>query len=234
MVRGGNPRAWLALRSPDTEIRSEAAGRRDCLRSTARPTESSGGVMPHLEIIIASTREGRKGRAVADWFIDRARAHGGFDIEVVDLKEVNLPLLDEPMHPRLQKYEHAHTKAWSETVQRADAFVVVTPEYDHTPPASLMNAFQYLQREWAYKPMAFVSYGGVSGGTRSVQIAKVIVASLRMMPLFETVSIPFFTQHLNAETGVFAPQKVQEDAAVLMLSELVRWEGAMRTLREPA
>jgi NAD(P)H-dependent FMN reductase len=190
--------------------------------------------MPHLEIIIASTREGRKGRAVADWFIDRARAHGGFDIEVVDLKEVNLPLLDEPMHPRLQKYEHAHTKAWSETVQRADAFVVVTPEYDHTPPASLMNAFQYLQREWAYKPMAFVSYGGVSGGTRSVQIAKVIVASLRMMPLFETVSIPFFTQHLNAETGVFAPPKVQEDAAVLMLSELVRWEGAMRTLREPA
>ncbi len=103
--------------------------------------------MPILQIIIASTRDARQGPTVAAWFTDLARRHGKFEIEVVDLAAVNLPLFDEPHHPRFRRYEHDHTKAWSAIVQRADAYVVVTPEYDHSPPAALTNALQYLVHE---------------------------------------------------------------------------------------
>lgn len=189
--------------------------------------------MPILQIIIASTRAGRAGLAVANWFEAVARRHGGFEVEVIDLAEVDLPLFDESRHPRLGQYEHAHTKAWSATVERADAFVVVTPEYNHVPPAALLNAFQHLVREWAYKPIAFVSYGGVSGATRGVQVSKQIAVALKMMPIPETVAIPFFAQHLDREMGTFDPGEVQEQAAGAMLDELRRWAQALEPLRQP-
>lgn len=187
-----------------------------------------------LQIITASTRDGRKGPVVAAWFIEQARRHGKFDLEPIDLREVDLPLFDEPEHPRFRRYRHEHTKRWSATIDRADAYVVVTPEYDYGPPASLVNALQYLVHEWAYKPMGFVSYGGVSGGTRSVQVTKQIVTALKMMPMFEAVAIPFFAQHIDAASGEFAPGKVQDDAAAVMLDEMLKWATALRTLRTPA
>lgn len=188
--------------------------------------------MLELQVVIASTREGRQGVGVAAWFMEQARAHGKFDVELIDLKEVNLPLFDEPRHPRFQQYEHKHTRAWSASVQRADAFVFVTPEYDHSAPASLVNAVQYLQREWNYKPVGFASYGGVSGGTRGVQMTKQLVTSVKMMPMVEAVSIPFFTEHFEKETGEFAPGEVQGKAAMVMLDELLRWAEALRPLRK--
>src|SRR3954447_2389920 len=139
--------------------------------------------MPHLQIVIASTRPSRKGHAVAAWFEQVARRHGGVAIEVGELAEVNLPMMNEPEHPRLKKYEHAHTKAWSARVAAADAFVFVTPEYNFSPPPALVNALDYLVHEWAYKPVGYVSYGGVSGGLRSVQMNKLVVTALKMMPL---------------------------------------------------
>jgi NAD(P)H-dependent FMN reductase len=187
--------------------------------------------MPHLQIITASTRPSRKGPAVAAWFLERARRHGGFDLEPVDLADVNLPLLDEPRHPRLREYEHDHTRKLSATIDRADAFVVVTPEYDHGPPASLINALQYLVNEWAYKPIGFVGYGGVSAGTRSVNTLKMTVTTLRMMPIPEAVTIPFFSRALDEDTGAFSPGEVQEKAATAMLDELSRWAAALRSLR---
>jgi len=187
--------------------------------------------MPHLQVITASTRDGRQGPLVSAWFMDQARAHGGFEVEEVDLASVNLPLFDEPRHPRLAQYEHEHTKAWSAIVSRADAFVFVTPEYDYGAPASLLNALQYLVREWQYKPAGFCSYGGVSGGTRGVQMTKQVVTTLKMMPMFEAVSIPFFAQHIDRETGGFDPGETQEKAAAVMLTELLRWTDAMRSLR---
>ena len=187
--------------------------------------------MPKLYVILASTREGRRGPAVAEWFVGMARAHGGFDVEVIDLAEVNLPLLDEPAHPRLRKYVHEHTKAWSARIDAADAFVFVTPEYDYGPPAALVNALQYLVHEWSYKAAAFVSYGGVSGGTRGVQLTKLTVTALRMMPLPEAVSIPFFERHLDEATGTFDPGEVQARAATAMLDELAKWTAALTPLR---
>jgi NAD(P)H-dependent FMN reductase len=190
--------------------------------------------MLSLQVIIASTRKNRQGPPVAQWAFEQAQRHGKFQVELIDLAEVNLPLLDEPNHPRLRQYEHEHTKAWSRTVERADAFVFVTPEYDYGSPASLINALQYLQREWAYKPVAFVSYGGVSGGTRSVQMTKQIVTSLKMMPMVEAVNLPFFAQHIDKETRLFAPPTVQDDAARVMLDETLRWAEALGVLRVKA
>lgn len=185
-----------------------------------------------LQVIVASTREGRQGPAVGAWFERLARAHGGFDVRVVDLAEVDLPMFDEPGHPRFGKYEREHTREWSRTVDAADAFVVVTPEYDHVPPASLLNALQYLVREWAYKPVGFVSYGGVSAGTRGVQVTKQAALALRMVPVPEAVAVPFFAQHLDQETGIFDPGEVQERAGIAMLDELLKLAGALRPLRE--
>jgi NAD(P)H-dependent FMN reductase len=187
-----------------------------------------------LHVVIASTRAGRMGPTVGNWFLEQAHRHAKFEVEAVDLAAVNLPLLDEPNHPRLRKYEHEHTKRWSATVDRADAFVFVTPEYNYGTPPSLVNALDYLHHEWQYKPVGFVSYGGVSGGTRSVQMTKQVVTALKMMPMFEAVTIPFFAQYVNKDTGAFAPGKVQEDAAVVMLDELLKWAEALKPMRPSA
>jgi NAD(P)H-dependent FMN reductase len=187
--------------------------------------------MPHLQVFTVSTREGRKGHAVANWFYEHARSHGKFGVELIDLAEINLPLFDEPNHPRLRQYTKDHTKAWSASVEKADAFVFVTPEYNFSAPPSLLNALDYLVHEWAYKPVAFVSYGGVSAGLRSVQMAKQTVTALKMMPLPEAVSIPFFTRYFDEETGAFVADDLQKKAADTMLDELLRWTNALVTLR---
>lgn len=187
--------------------------------------------MHHLQIITASTRNGRSGHLVSSWFEGIARNHGGFELELIDLRDVDLPLMDEPVHPRFARYQHAHTKEWSRVVSRADAYVFVTPEYDHVAPASLINAMQYLVQEWAYKPLGLVSYGGVSAGTRSGQVTKQIAVALKMMPIPEAVHIPFFQNFIDQESGTFDPGDVQAQAASTMLDELARWAGALRILR---
>src|SRR3954467_4525184 len=144
-----------------------------------------------LQVLIASTRPGRVGGKIGAWAFEAAKKHGKFDVELVDLVEVNLPIFDEPKHPRLRQYEHEHTKRWSAIVERADAFVFVTPEYNFGPPPSLLNAMDFLYVEWNYKPVAFVSYGGMSGGVRAVQVAKNTATTLKMAPLYEAVNIPF-------------------------------------------
>lgn len=193
--------------------------------------ETKESERPLLQVVIASVRDERKGVLVADWFIGEAEKHGGFEVERIDLAEVNLPLFNEPRHPRLRKYEHEHTKAWSRTVDRADAYVFVTPEYDYGIPAPLANALQYLVHEWAYKPLGFCSYGGVSAGTRGVQMTKQIATTVKLVPMFEAVSIPFFTEKIDAESGLFDPGPEQAKAVVMMLDEMLRWEAALRTLR---
>jgi NAD(P)H-dependent FMN reductase len=187
--------------------------------------------MPLLQVVTVATRQNRVGPIVADWFLLRARLHGNFAVDAIDLATVDLPMFDEPRHPRLGQYEHDHTKKWSASVARADAFVFVTPEYNFGAPPSIVNAIDYLNREWAYKPVGFVSYGGVSGGTRSVQMIKQMVTAVRMVPIPEAVTLPFFTQYIDKESGAFRPGDTQDTAATAMLDELLRWAGALETLR---
>ena len=187
--------------------------------------------MPKLGVVIASVREGRGGAGVSDWFVQIARKHDGFDVTVLDLKEIDLPLLNEPAHPRLQKYEHEKTRDWSRRVRAMDAFVFVTPEYNYGMAPALLNALDHLYAEWNYKAAGFVSYGGISGGLRSVQMAKQVMTTLKLVPLVEAVSIPFYTKLVDGATGAFNGGEVNEESAVAMLNELVRWTEALKVLR---
>lgn len=188
---------------------------------------------PVLQIVIASTRPGRVGLPVAQWFDGVARAQGAFDVELVDLAEVALPLLDEPGHPIARQYLFDHTRAWSETVDRADAFVFVIPEYNHSYNAAVKNALDYLHAEWNYKPVGFVSYGGVAAVARAQAALKPVVTALRMTPAVESVLVPFVAQFID-DTGRFVPNDVLEFGAAGLVAELARLESALRPLRAPA
>jgi len=117
-------------------------------------------------------------------------------------------------------------------VDTADAFIVVTPEYNFSAPPALVNALDYLFVEWQYKPMGFVSYGGVSGGTRAVQMIKQIVTSLKIVPMVEAVGIPFFSQFIDGE-GRFAANQQTESGAHGMLAELKKWTSPLKAMRAP-
>jgi NAD(P)H-dependent FMN reductase len=185
---------------------------------------------PKLSIITVSTRPGRAGFPLTTWILDRAKAHGGFDVEHIDLKEENLPMFDESAHPRLRQYEHEHTKRWSAKIATADAFIFVTPEYNHATPPSFINALIYLVQEWAFKPVSFVSYGGPAGGNRAVQMIKPTLTALKMMPLLESVMVPLFTKSID-EKGVFTANELQESHAKVMLDALVTWHKALAPMR---
>lgn len=185
---------------------------------------------PRLHVIICSTRPGRVGPSVGRWFHEFAVNHGQFDAQLVDLADFNLPMYDEPMHPAMQQYEHAHTKAWSESVADADAYVFVTPEYNYSPPPSLVNALDFVYKEWNYKPCGFVSYGGASGGLRAVQAARLHVTTLKMVPLMEGVMAPMVNSLID-DAGVFQSNELIDKSAVTLLDELLRWAEALKPMR---
>jgi NAD(P)H-dependent FMN reductase len=183
-----------------------------------------------LEIIIASTRPGRLGLPVANWVEDAANKYAKFDVNVADLAEINLPFLDEPNHPRFQQYTKQHTKDWAKRIDAADAYLIVTPEYNYSGPAALINALDYLSHEWSYKPVGFVSYGGISAGTRSVQHIKSVVTTLKLVPVVEAVNIPFVTKSI-ADDGTFMANESNEKAAIIMFDELYKWAVGLKEMR---
>jgi len=183
-----------------------------------------------LHTIIASTRPTRVGPAIANWFHEFAREHGKFDAELIDLADFHLPVLDEPHHPMRRQYTQEHTKKWSASVNAADAFVFVTPEYNYSPPPSLTNAIDYLFWEWNYKPVGLVSYGGVSGGLRAAQAVKLQLTTLKMMPIPEGMALPNVFQQLK--DGKFTANELNTQGAQAVLNELIRWTEALAPLRE--
>jgi NAD(P)H-dependent FMN reductase len=185
--------------------------------------------MPKLGVVIGSVREGRVGLPIAQWFVERAREHKGFDVELLDLKIINLPIFAERTHPRLQKYESEQQKAWSATIAPIDAFVFVTPEYNYSIAPALLNAIDYLLHEWAYKAVGFVSYGGISGGLRAVQHAKQTLSAVKLVAIPEAVTIPFVAKLVEHNT--FAATDVHDKSAAAMLDELAKWTSALSTLR---
>jgi NAD(P)H-dependent FMN reductase len=184
-----------------------------------------------LLVIIASTRPGRLGLPIANWAISEIEKHGGFEVDVADLALMDLPLLDEPENPFHRKYTKPHTIAWSKRVDAADAILIITPEYNYSMPGSLKNAIDFLFHEWNYKPVAFVSYGGMSGGVRSVQMAKQVVTTLKMVPLSEAVNIQMVPKYIH--DGQFVPDETHENNLKKVLGELIRWADALRAMRVP-
>jgi NAD(P)H-dependent FMN reductase len=186
--------------------------------------------MNKVKIITSTTREGRKGIAVANWITEVAKENKNYEVELLDLAQINLPFMDEPNHPRLQQYKHEHTKNWSAKISAADAFIFVLAEYNFGFPAPIKNAIDYLFNEWKYKPVAFVSYGGVSGGLRSTQMLKQVVTAIHMTPIVEQVNIPFFAKLID-DKGIFQPNETIIKSADVMLTELERWSEALKTMR---
>ncbi len=185
-------------------------------------------------VLVCSTRPGALGPVVGEWLTDTLTpraAELGVELVPVLLGELNLPFLDEEEHPSSGIYQHEHTRRWSAIVDAADGFIAVTPEYNYGMPATLKNALDYLGREWAWKPMGFVSYGNTSAGTRSVQHAKQVVTTLRLVPLGATVAIRIGDA---VENGRLRSDAARDAAGVGLLEELVRLAHSLRPMRERA
>ncbi len=168
-----------------------------------------------LMIIVGSVRPGRIGLPLATWAKERAEANGNFDVDFVDLIELGLPFMDEPNHPLMHQYTKPHTIAWSERVAAADAFLFVTPEYNHSFSPALKNALDFLNREWWRKPVGFLSYGGVSAGTRGVVALDAVVNNMGMVKVGANLEINF--PGARIADGVFTPN---EKEAALIEKEL--------------
>lgn len=188
--------------------------------------------MPKLLIILGSTRPGRIGLPVASWFTDLATADGRFDVQLVDLAELALPLLDEPGIPAMgRNYTTDHAIAWSAAVDGADAIILITAEYNHGYPAPLKNALDFLNHEWRHKPVGFVSYGGVGAGARAVQQLRQVTSALRMVSTDATVHIPFVFARLDADGQLVADDEMHQ-VATAMLTELEALNPSLATMRE--
>ncbi len=181
-------------------------------------------------IIVGSVREGRKGIAIAEWVRARLEATEGVEFDFADLKEIDLPLMTEPNHPRFKNYTQPKTVAWSERVEAADAFILVAPEYNFTFTAPVKNAFDHLASEWGRKGIGFVSYGGVSAGSRSVAGFQVVVTALGLVKTRVNVEIPMFTQFFD-DSDDFVPNEILEKALADQVAELQKLDGALKTLR---
>ena len=193
------------------------------------PFNEESNLRTKLLVIIASTRPGRLGLPIANWAISEIEKNGGYEVDVADLGVMDLPMLDEPNHPFHRNYTKPHTIAWSKRVDAADAVLIVTPEYNYGMPGSLKNALDFLIHEWNYKPVAFVSYGGMSGGMRSVQMAKQVVTTLKMVPIPEAVNIHMVPKYMH--DGQFVPDETHVASLNKVLGELIRWAAAMRAMR---
>jgi NAD(P)H-dependent FMN reductase len=197
--------------------------------------------MTRIAVVVGSTRPGRRAEAVAKWVHDAAGRHpavvtGDVQVELVDLADYDLPLLDEPVPAMFAAYSHPHTQRWAATIASFDGFVFVTPEYNHSVPAALKNAIDYLHAEWNDKAAGFVSYG-VHGGTRAVEHLRLTMAELKIADVRSQVVLPVFTDFVFADPndpmdpGVVTPGPHQEPTLMEMLDEIIAWANALEPLR---
>lgn len=187
--------------------------------------------MIKIAIILGSTRPNRAGEAVARWAFDNAQKRNDAQFELIDLKDFNLPLLDEPVPPSMGQYSKPHTKAWAEKIAPFDAFVFVTPEYNHGTSGALKNAIDYLYREWNNKAAGFVGYGS-AGGVRAVESLRLVMGELQIADVRGQVMLSLYTDFENFST--FKPASHHEKTLDTMLDQLVSWGGALKSVREAA
>lgn len=180
-------------------------------------------------IVVGSVRPGRIGLPIAEWVRAQAAETSEFDIDFADLAQIALPFMDEPNHPAKRQYTKPHTFAWSERVDAADAFVFVTPEYNHSYSPALKNALDFLGQEWWRKPAGFVSYGGVSGGSRGVSAFEPAMTTVGLIKAGANVEIPF--AGASVADGVFTANEKHTAILGKLLVELDLLATALTPLR---
>lgn len=186
--------------------------------------------MINLQIIFGSTRDARQGGVVAQWVLERAQVLKGVAVEFIDLKEWNFPMFNEAHMPRLQKYSSELIKRWSTTIASADAYVVITPEYNHGYPAVLKNAIDHLYKEWNRKPIAFVGYSsGVLGGVRAIEQLRPVAADLEMADIRESVTVGSVGSAFEEGRPVDDEYNKRLD---ILFEQLLWWAQALKHARE--
>jgi NAD(P)H-dependent FMN reductase len=181
-----------------------------------------------IAIILGSTRPGRNGEAVSKWVYDIAKKRSDVEFELVDILDYNLPLLDEPIPPSMGQYSKDHTKRWAAKINSFDAFVFVTPEYNHGIPGALKNAIDFLFAEWNNKVAGFVSYGS-AGGVRAVEQLRLVMAEVKVATVRAQVQLSLFTDFENFSK--FNPASYHEKSVNTMLDEVIVWGNALRIVR---
>src|SRR3954466_7557067 len=184
--------------------------------------------MLRIAIIIGSTRPGRVGESVAKWVFELTKKRTEAEFELVDIKDFNLPLLDEPVPPSMGQYSKEHTKTWAAKIDSFDGYVFVTPEYNHGICGALKNAIDSFYREWNNKAAGFVGYGS-AGGARAVEQLRLVMAEVQVATVRNQVALSLFTDFENYTT--FKPAAHHEKALQQMLDQLIAWSGALGTLR---
>jgi NAD(P)H-dependent FMN reductase len=201
----------------------------------ARPGSSlseqaaTGRATLRVAIILGSTRPGRNGEAVTQWVQAHASRRADAQFEVVDIARFNLPLLDEPIPPSLGQYGKAHTRAWAAKIDSFDAFLFVTPEYNHGIPGALKNAIDFIYAEWNNKAAGFVSYGS-AGGARAVEQLRLVMAELQVADVRSQVLLSLHTDFENMK--VFKPAAHQEKALQAVLDQVIAWGAALQAFRK--
>lgn len=185
--------------------------------------------MIKVGIILGSTRPGRNGEAVAKWVYEIARQRTDATFELVDILDYNLPLLDEPIPPSFGQYKNAHTIAWAEKIASFDAYVFVTPEYNHGTSGALKNAIDYLYSEWNNKAAGFVGYGSL-GGARAVENLRLVMGELLVADVRAQVALSLYTDFENF--SLFKPAALHQATLGTMLDQVIAWGGALKTLRK--
>lgn len=185
--------------------------------------------MLRVATIIGSTRPGRIGEAVGRWVHGIAAQRGDAEFELVDLADLELPLLDEPIPPSQGKYSKEHTKRWAAKVASFDGFVFVTPEYNHGISGALKNAIDFLYAEWNDKAAGFVGYGS-AGATRAVEQLRLVMAEVQVATVRNQVMLSLRDDFEAYRT--FRPREFHEAALGGVLAQVVAWSGALRSLRE--
>lgn len=184
-----------------------------------------------IQIIIGSTRQGRFADIPAKFVLEQAQKRKEAEFELIDLRDWPLPFFDEPKSPSMSGgvYTNDLAAKWADKIEEADGYIIVTPEYNHGYPAVLKNALDYVYKQWNKKPVAFISYGGISGGIRSVQQLRQVAIELQMVPIKAGVHIPFYWEHLD-DKGNIKPDNIRGVDA--MLDQLIEWTKILKQVRE--
>lgn len=185
--------------------------------------------MVNLAIIIGSTRPGRVSEAVARWVYEIAQKRRDAKFELVDIKEFNLPLLDEPIPPSMGKYSQEHTKKWAAKIASFDGYIFVTPEYNHGISGALKNAIDFLFAEWNNKAAGFVGYGS-AGGVRAVEQLRLVMAEVQVATVRNQVMLSLRDDFENYT--VFKPRDFHEKTLGPVFDQVVAWADALQALRD--
>ncbi|MFC7305682.1 NADPH-dependent FMN reductase [Streptomyces monticola] len=189
------------------------------------PAGSAGPAAPvRIAVILGSDREGRFGPVIADWFLSRVRERADLEVELIDVASAGLPtvLSHQPSAEVRERLGEVSPK-----LAAADAFVVLTPEYNHSFPAALKSLIDWHHVEWQAKPVAFVSYGGISGGLRAVEQLRQIFAELHAVTVRDTVSFHGAHGHFD-DDGNHKDPTGPDAAAKTLLDQLTWWALALR------